>query len=543
MVNKIKSLLKPEQNKDGFKVPKENEFEFFKKIGDKYGISEIYDITEDKYTKDLKFDIFIKNKEFHLDFMSEVFSKFKRYETIDELEHDGLNVEYHLSLKEEEKMILMEGKMILIEGKGNKKYLGVFMPNINIDILFDEMIIIGNSIYNYFYGRGKDIAFIESNHGSLALDDFLQYMESNSINDASIDPINENQFNITVEISKQNILLTPRPIIASIIKDIYNKAMIEMNKDHTTEVPISTGLMKKNLINIHNQNVKRTFRFNFIKIKSGLSLSIRRFMNYDEIQSLGLKGLGYTKEAIELIESTIDDKNGASIILGETNSGKSTLLSAILNKIYLDKSKIISIENPVEIEMPYLQIDLTDTETADEKFKMTKELAQKGILRHNPNVVLMSEIRSKDEIEFFVGLGLRGHMALATLHAGSIANAIVILLKVADESEIKNILNLFIHQELIAKKCDKCNGKGIYHDVACPKCKGVGSSGMIPIYEICKFSKLGVNDSLKDLESLIKNGKVVYLSKATYAKELYANNKIHKKDYERIINNNLLVET
>jgi Tfp pilus assembly pilus retraction ATPase PilT len=433
--------------------------------------------------------------------------------------------------------------MILIKGKNNKKYLGVFMPNINLDLLFDEIIIIVNSIYNYFYGKGKDIAFLESNHGDLTLDDFLQYMESNSINDASIDPINENQFNITVEISKQNILLTPRPIVATIIKDIYNKAMIEMNKDHTTEVPISTGLMKKNLINIHNQNVKRTFRFNFIKIKSGLSLSIRRFMNYDEIQSLGLKGLGYAKEAIEIIESTIHDKTGVSVILGETNSGKSTLLSAILNKIYLEQSKIISIENPVEIEMPYLQIDLTDTETADEKFKMTKELAQKGILRHNPNVVLMSEIRSKDEIEFFAGLGLRGHMALATLHAGSIANAIEILLKVADESEIRSILNLFIHQELVAKKCDKCNGSGVYKGASCPKCKSVGSSGMIPIYEICKFSKLNAKDSLKDLESLIKNGKVRYLSKTTYAKKLYAENKIHQKDYERIMNNNLLVDT
>lgn len=532
-ITEVSSIFKGSNNRTDLDT---YEFQLLKKIGNSMDIPEVIGLKDNAITLEQKKEIFLRHNLFHKKFMSKYCSGFKYYEKMEDLENDDFDVNSHLMQSEKIKETLKEKKHILLVDSRGKKTLGVFLPDISIDIEFDEIIIIGSSIYNYFYGKGRD-----SKSFDITLSGILQHMESREINDLGIDPINDFQFIISAEIAKQNILLRDRPTVKEVILNVYNEAMIEMGKDHTTELPTMTGLLKKELVTKEGTHTLRTFRFNFIKIKNGLTLSIRRFMNYDEIDGLGLDGLGYLEKAKKLTKLAIDEKKGANLILGETNSGKSTLLAALLNPIYKEKNKIIAIENPIEILMPYLQIDLTDTETADEQYKMTKEIAQKAILRHNPNVVLISEIRTKDEIDFYAGLGLRGHMAFATLHAGSVENAIEILLKIVEESELRNILNLFIHQELIAKKCNECSGAGVItktngSTLECGNCEGVGSDGVLPVYEIAKFNKLGIGDSLRDLGSLVKKGKLTYISKQSVIEELHAENKVHEADYKRIIN-------
>jgi len=539
----INKVVNKEINKESTRKTQTSNIEFntFIDIGSSLDISELSNITLSSYSQQNKKYIFLQYNEFHRKFMGTYCKFLKYYNTIEELEKDGYDINSHLTRDVEIKLKLEKRDQILINNKNSQKIaLGVFLLDITLDIQFDEMIVIGAPIYNYFYGKGKDLNLFNNNDHHLMLNDILQIMETNTINDVGIDPISDTQFVITAEVGKKNTLLTKRPVLKHVILDIYNESMLRMGKDHTTEVPTMTGLLKKHLVDKKGNHVLRTFRFNFIKIKTGLTLSIRRFMNYEEIDKLGLDGLGYITEAKDIINRAIDEKRGVNLIIGETNSGKSTLLSAILNKIYKSKSKIISIENPIEILMPYLQIDLTDTETADEKFRMTKEVAQKAILRHNPNVVLINEIRTKDEINFYTGLGLKGHMSYATLHAGSIENAIEILLKVVDESELRNILNLIIFQELIASKCKVCNGTGKVNGKPCQNCDGVGSDTVIPVYEIAKFSHLDIKDNLRDMDSLIKKKRVIYLSKHNVVEQLNDRNVVHGEDYSRIMNSKKL---
>lgn len=509
----------------------------FIKLGRELSIPEINGI-KNETDKEQVIDIFLKYSDFHFKYMNESCKGFKYFNRVAELEEVGYDIHSFLQLSEDLKSKLIESNAILIRNsKTGNMDLGIYLPDINIDIKFDNIFIIDNSIYNYFYRKNNNLSFLKSS--SLTLKDLLQYMESSDINDIGIDPINSFQFNISAEIAKENVLLSTKPILKDVILDLYNQAMLDMGKDHTTEVPFMTGLIKMNLLDLDSHYIDRTFRLNFIKIKNGLTLSIRRFKNYKEIDNLGLDGLSYSKEMIQAINSASEDKSGICLIAGETNSGKSTLLSTILNRLYKEKEKVISIENPIEMIMPYLQIDLTDTDTADEKHKMTKEDAQTAILRHNPDVVLISEIRSKDEINFFAGMGLRGHMAFATIHAGSIENMIEILLKAVDESELRDILNLFIHQELLAKKCKRCDGVGSFFrddnkEIECSYCRGSGASGVIPIYEAMKFNNLEAEDSLRDLKGLIKKGKVEYVSKRVVIQKLYDDGFIFEKDYIRI---------
>lgn len=553
-ISDLISLVKKRYNYKEFRisqpipVTQNREFILFKKIGENLSIPEIVNLEEKQFTDKIKKDILLKYSDFHKKFMMEFCPTFKYYHTIDELEKKGFKLDSHLTQLESVKVKLDEKTQILLNSPDGKKYLGIFVPDISIDINFDEIIIISNPIYNYFYGRGKDLNFLTTNI-SLSLDEILQTMETNGINDIGIDPINDSQFNISAEIAKKNILLNKRPLLKQVILDIYNQAMIEMQKDHTTEAPTMTGSLKKDLINKHGVHITREFRFNFIKIKNGLTLSIRRFMNCDEIEELGLKGLNYMDEAIELIDLGLKEKTNSVVVIGETNSGKSTVSTVMLYQLYKWNLKIITIDNPTEITMPFFrQIDLTDTENADEKFRMTKEKALGGALRHNPNVLSVSEIRGKEEIQYFVNVALRGHMSFTTLHAGSVSDAIQILLKSANKTELRNILNLFIHQELIACKCLDCKGTGIFKykekekekEKTCPKCEGVGSVGILPIYEIAKFNNLSVEDDIEDLNALLRNGKLKYLSKRVAVKYFYEKGLVHEEDYSRIINKQII---
>lgn len=534
-----KKLNKKSNKKENYHIEISKEFIEFKRIGLDLDIPEVVNLEYKDYENN-KIEIFIKYSSFHARFMTS-FLKLKYYERIEDLEEDGYEIDSHLKQLEEIKRTVEDKNQILLQNKNGHKVLGTFVPDISANVKYDEIIIIGNNIYNYFFGKGK----ISSDEilKKLETKELLQMMETNSINDLGIDPINEVQYVVTAEVGKSNIRLFKRPILKEIISNIFNKTMILMNMDHTTEMPIRTGVLKQDLITPDGKSVERRFRLNFIKIDNGYTLSIRRAMTYDEIEKLGLDGLSYSKKAQEIILSILKEKKGAIFLMGEVNSGKSTLIYVLLILLSKMNLKVISIENPAEIKMEsksnsILQIDLTSTETADPKFRMTYELALIGALRHNPNVLAVGEIRSKEEIKYFTALALRGHMAFTTIHTGSAVEAIELLLKYVSDNELRNILNLFVHQELLAKVCTECGGtgyKGENNTISCNNCLGSGSKGVIPVYEIVKFKPLTIGDDIRNLKKLLEEDKIIYLSKQEVVQDLWDKKIIHKQDYERIM--------
>lgn len=520
------------------------EFNEFKRIGMELDIPEIYNLEYIDYENN-KVDIFLKYLDFHKTFSKAFLKDLKYFEKIEDLEKAGYKLDSHYRQPENIKRAVENKNQILLENKEGHKILGVFSFDISVDVNYDEIVIIGNNIFNYFFGKGKITS--EDILKKLDLKEISQMMETNGINDIGIDPINEVQYTITAEIGKKNVKLFKRPIFKEVINNLFNKSMIEMGMDHTTEMPIRTGVLKQSLITSDQKTVERRFRYNFIRIDNGLSLSVRRAMTYEEIEKLGLEGLSYSKKAQEIILSVLAEKKKTVILMGETNSGKSTLIYILLILLSKMKLKVISIENPAEIKMEskensILQIDLTSTETADTKFKMTYDLALNGALRHNPNVLSVGEIRSAEEIRFFMGLALRGHMAFTTFHTGSSEEAIDMFLKHVSENELRNVLNLFIHQELLPKVCQECNGageKGINEGdkkrIRCSNCLGSGSKGVVPVYEIVKFKTLSPSDDLRNLKKLLEENKIIYLSKHEVVEDLYSKGVIHKEDYERIL--------
>lgn len=497
----------------------------------------------------LKF-LFFKYPELHKKFFEIKFPQFEYLETVEKI-LEYYNYSYHFSQNDEIKNLLAAIDSVLLMDEKGKIILGMFHPVANIPsaIIFDKIYIIGTALYNFYYQQNKNLLI--NSDKKQTFQELLQHMETQGINDLHIKSVNEKQSTITARIGMDVVPVTDLPILNSYVEELIHQAKLLMKVETLEEPPEMTGLLKINLVDTRNMPIERTFRMNIIITASGLektsSVSIRRFMNLAEIEKLGLHGLGYRQKARNLLKKIKLKEHGVNIVAGATNTGKSTLLACILNELDKEGYRIISVEDPVEMVAKYDKIDLSITSNAEEKFKMTMERALKAVLRHDPDVVLINEVRTKQQIRDYVELGLKGHIAWTTTHAGS-AKATILKFLQAIETPLDLIesLNGIVVQELLNKKCKSCQATGLTSSGdKCSICNGSGKKGIVPITEIVYFKHLESNEILSingevdfkkffDFKTLIKEGKIEYVSKVDVARELFEEGIIFEKDWERI---------
>ena len=516
---KIKTYIKNQKNKsaDGKKanIPLIFYKEKFFELSKKYNISEIktkadiYDIDFD-----FIFNIFLSNESLHKEFIKEFYPNKKYYSTRDELADDGYDLQYFFYSKDEANMdSIKDNNSICVKRKSDDKiFVGYVLPTVGTNIVYDDYFFISNSIYAYYYNT-KTIELGGSTESSIS--DILKYMESNDISDLHFQLLDEYSYYFTARFGQEIINITNTPVNKEYVNKIYNQALIKVGKDSLSNPPEVSGLLKERLLSKSGKLTDRTFRFHSMFDNKGQyqgrAVSIRKLMNYEEISALGLKGLNYNQKAMQLLTKASSNSHGIILITGKTNSGKSTLLYCILAKLYEEGKRIKSIENPVEVVAPFSQVDLTATEDAESKYKMTREIAVSALLRQDPDVVLIQEIRTKEEVEEFIELGLKGHLAYSTVHTGSVQETILRILKgSSDQKILKETLKLIVTQELIGKKCQVCKGKIL--ETKCNNCNNLGVKGLLPVYEIAYFNDLS-NCDITDLKSVVLEGKVEYILK------------------------------
>jgi Tfp pilus assembly pilus retraction ATPase PilT len=404
-----------------------------------------------------------------------------------------------------------------------------------VNIEFDDYFFVSSSVYNHYHNT-KTIN-IGGEHES-NISDILKYMEQNDVSDLHFQLLDEYSYYFTARFGQEVVRITEIPVSKAYVNQIYNQALLKIGKDNLSDPPEVSGLITERLVSKSGILKDRTFRFHSMFDNKGefqgRAVSIRRLMNYEEISSMGLEGLNYNKRAIELIAKVSKLSHGTIFITGKTNSGKSTLLYCILSMIHNAGRRIKSIESPVEVISPFSQVDLTKTENAEEKYKMTRELAVSALLRQDPDVVLIQEVRTKPEVDEFIELGLKGHLAYSTMHTGSVQETIQRALKSVDNpKDLQQTLKLIITQELIRKKCPECNGEKIVEGSHCKTCNGLGSKGVLPLYEIA-YIKDSEGD-LTNLKSLVQLGQVEYISKKDVIKEYSDKGWVFDEDIERVI--------
>lgn len=226
--------------------------------------------------------------------------------------------------------------------------------------------------------------------------------------------------------------------------------------------------------------------------------------------SLTLEKIGMSQDHLKIYRDEVQRDNGMILINGATGSGKSTSLYASLRHILGIKDvNIITVEDPVEY-----QIDDVIQVNVDESDKVTFPSALKSILRHDPDVIMIGEVRDAETASIAIKSSLTGHLVLSSLHANSASAAVVRLADIGIEPYmIASTLRVSIAQKLVRKLCQSCRkqtslskeealllgseeleGNIVYKTSGCLYCGGSGYSGRIPVFEVLK-----INNSFKEL--------------------------------------------
>lgn len=512
--------------------------ELFLNVAQKYNISELEDKKdEDSLSFDYIMNILLTNPKLHEEYIKEMFPNKKFYHSIEELTNDGFDIQYFFYAKDKEDMeSILNYRSICTKRKSDDKvFVGFVFPSSSTNIVYEDYFFISSSIYAYYYNT-KTIEFGGKSESNIS--DILKYMESNDISDLHFQLLDEYSYYFTARFGQAIVRITTTPVNKDYVDKIYNQALIKIGKDSLSNPPEVSGLIKERLLSKGGKLTDRTFRLHSMFDNKGQyqgrAVSIRKLMNYEEISSLGLNGLGYNQKAINLLKKASSNSHGIVLITGKTNSGKSTLLYCILADLYEQGRRIKSIEAPVEVVAPFSQVDLTRTEDAEEKYKMTREIAVSALLRQDPDVVLLQEVRTPQEVKEFIDLGIKGHLAYSTMHTGSVQETILRMLGVVDEQKIINeSIKLIVTQELIGKKCQVCKDIKVENEV-CPNCNGLGVKGLLPLYEMAYFKDLDGCD-ITDMKAIVKSFKAEYISKKEMALEYKQFDLITDKDFNRIM--------
>ncbi len=221
---------------------------------------------------------------------------------------------------------------------------------------------------------------------------------------------------------------------------------------------------------------------------------------------IGLNELGFRDDALELWKSEIESPHGIILVTGPTGCGKTTTLYSSLQEMDRKRLNISTVEDPVEYELDGItQIQV------HEKIDMTFSRALRALLRQDPDVVLLGEIRDMETAGVAIQAAMTGHLVLSTLHTNDAPSAMTRLINIGVEPFlVASAVNAILAQRLARKVCPKCvqfkspskkvekllvgyEAEKIPYAVGCSACRGSGYSGRLGIYEL-----LVMDDELRD---------------------------------------------
>jgi general secretion pathway protein E len=204
----------------------------------------------------------------------------------------------------------------------------------------------------------------------------------------------------------------------------------------------------------------------------------------DEIRGLTLDALGFEKDLKKELRELSNEPHGMLLVTGPTGSGKTTTLYAVISEANDGVDKIVTIEDPVEYQLAgVLQIPV------NEKKGLTFARGLRSILRHDPDRIMVGEIRDPETAEIAVQSALTGHLVYTTVHANNVFDVIGRFMHMGvDPYNLASALNAVVAQRLVRTLCKACSSRG------CAECRGTGFKGRKAIAEL-----LVLDDELKDL--------------------------------------------
>jgi len=231
----------------------------------------------------------------------------------------------------------------------------------------------------------------------------------------------------------------------------------------------------------------------------------------EKFRTLTLEVVGFSEEDLRRFRRYIKEPYGMVLVTGPTGSGKTTTLYAAINEIKTDEDKIVTIEDPVEYQLRGItQIPV------NEKKGLTFARGLRSILRHDPDKIMVGEIRDTETAQIAIQSALTGHLVFTTVHANNVVDVIGRFLNMGVEAyNFVSALNCILAQRLVRLICDSCRSQvhyppevleasgldpeqwgpvPFYEGQGCIECSGTGFRGRTAIHEL-----LDLSDRIRDM--------------------------------------------
>ena len=275
------------------------------------------------------------------------------------------------------------------------------------------------------------------------------------------------------------------------------------------------------------EGISLDMRVSTLPTKRGEKIVIR-IMDYS-MSLKGLESLCFNDINYKKILKMISEPNGIILVTGATGSGKSTTVYSLLQRLNTEDTNLITVEDPVEMELDGMNQVQVNSEVG-----LTFATVLRSILRQDPNVIMIGEIRDSETAQIAVRASITGHLVLSTIHTNNSLSTIERLLDMDVERYLlASALEGIISQKLARKLCDKCkrlrdtnnyeknlfrtilglNVNKVYEPVGCPECN-YGFKGRVAIHEVLLINQdirdaISNNVTKEELRKLVYNKDVI----------------------------------
>ncbi|MFH1187482.1 MAG: GspE/PulE family protein [bacterium] len=351
------------------------------------------------------------------------------------------------------------------------------------------------------------------------VDTLLEYAIFEGASDIHIEPGEKDVFvRYRIDGILRNVMTLPKTVQAGITARIKVLSKLKLDEHR---------LPQDGRFTVKNTEYKVSFRVSILPVYDGEKI-VMRLLN-ESAQVMTLETLGFQKRPYEIIKNNISKPHGMILVTGPTGSGKSTTLYTILNILNRPEVNISTIEDPIEYHLP----NINQSQVAS-KIGFTFANGLRTLLRQDPDIIMVGEIRDEETAEIAIHSAMTGHLVLSTLHTNDAATTIPRFTEMGIPTFlISTTVNVIIAQRLVRKICQNCiesyqlNHENIeeiekifnvpklletlvkegtiaksellkdmlfYRGKGCKKCAKSGYKGRIGIYEV-----LEITDEIKEM--------------------------------------------